>query len=401
MDSTVVEINSHSQKSDRQSMLSENMLALCSTLHRLKNERSSGRLVVSNSHEVSWTFFFYCGRIMVASGGSHPVRQWLALLRRYTDNRQRQQVLRILKHYSATSSVQCWQYEILYESLKHELISREQLSAICQTVVYWSIFDIWQSGDYKTQFIEEATKLPKAVFIDSEQATETAISEWRSWQQAEILAYRPSLGIKVLQADKLQQQTTPTAYRNMKRMLDGNATLREIAAKCKKDVKPFIRTLAPFVERGILAWQDINDLPCPVNVVSPQEPASSPPSQVTFTIACIDDSRAICEYMRFLVEKSEFNYVAITDPQQAMETLLEKKPDLIFLDLVMPHTSGYEVCSQLRRNETFKHIPIIILTGNDGIVDRVRAKMVGATDFLGKPLSETDFERVIQANLLQ
>ncbi|MEL6500545.1 MAG: response regulator, partial [Cyanobacteria bacterium J06623_1] len=62
-----------------------------------------------------------------------------------------------------------------------------------------------------------------------------------------------------------------------------------------------------------------------------------------------------------------------------------RKPDLIFLDLVMPNTNGYEICSQLRKLSYFKQTPIVILTGNDGIVDRVRAKMVGSTDFLGKP----------------
>ncbi|NJM57779.1 MAG: response regulator, partial [Synechococcales cyanobacterium RU_4_20] len=57
-----------------------------------------------------------------------------------------------------------------------------------------------------------------------------------------------------------------------------------------------------------------------------------------------------------------------------------------FLDLVMPVASGYELCKQIRRVSAFKDIPIVILTGNDGVIDRVRAKMVGATDFVGKPV---------------
>jgi chemotaxis family two-component system response regulator PixG len=53
----------------------------------------------------------------------------------------------------------------------------------------------------------------------------------------------------------------------------------------------------------------------------------------------------------------------------------------------MPNTNGYEICGQLRKISTFRDTPIIILTGNDGIIDRVRAKMVGATDFLSKPVN--------------
>jgi chemotaxis family two-component system response regulator PixG len=52
----------------------------------------------------------------------------------------------------------------------------------------------------------------------------------------------------------------------------------------------------------------------------------------------------------------------------------------------MPNTNGYEICIQLRKVSAFRETPIIILTGNDGIIDRVRAKVVGATDFLGKPV---------------
>jgi chemotaxis family two-component system response regulator PixG len=74
--------------------------------------------------------------------------------------------------------------------------------------------------------------------------------------------------------------------------------------------------------------------------------------------------------------------------------LLQHKPQFIFLDLVMPVANGYEVCGQIRKISLFQDIPVVILTGNDGIVDRVRAKLVGATDFLGKPIDE---ERVLAA----
>ena len=52
---------------------------------------------------------------------------------------------------------------------------------------------------------------------------------------------------------------------------------------------------------------------------------------------------------------------------RAIAMLLSRKPDLIFLDLVMPDTNGYEICGQLRKLTYFRQTPIIILTGNDGI----------------------------------
>jgi len=104
-------------------------------------------------------------------------------------------------------------------------------------------------------------------------------------------------------------------------------------------------------------------------------------------IACIDDSPLMCQTLEKILTTANYQFIGINDPLRAIAILLARKPELIFLDLVMPNANGYEICGQLRRLSIFKHTPIVILTGNDGIVDRVRAKMVGSTDFLGKPVN--------------
>ena len=68
-------------------------------------------------------------------------------------------------------------------------------------------------------------------------------------------------------------------------------------------------------------------------------------------------------------------------------------------DLVMPIANGYEVCSQIRRISSLKEIPVIIVTSNDGIADRVRARLVGASGFLGKPIDPDKFPDQIIAIL--
>ena len=65
----------------------------------------------------------------------------------------------------------------------------------------------------------------------------------------------------------------------------------------------------------------------------------------------------------------------------------------------MPNANGYEICSQLRKLSIFKETPIVILTGQDGIIDRVRAKLVGATDFLSKPVAASTVLEVINRYL--
>lgn len=117
------------------------------------------------------------------------------------------------------------------------------------------------------------------------------------------------------------------------------------------------------------------------------------------TIVYIDDSPADSRAMSQIIEGTGYQYTNIPDPLQALPLLIELKPALIFLDLVMPIANGYEVCAQIRRMSTFKDIPIIIVTSNDGIADRVRAKVVGASGFLGKPIQSHKVTKALKKHL--
>ena len=67
----------------------------------------------------------------------------------------------------------------------------------------------------------------------------------------------------------------------------------------------------------------------------------------------------------------------------------------------MPITNGYELCTQLRKTPSLKNVPVVILTGKDGLVDRMRAKMVGSNDFLSKPIKMPELLKVLNKHLTQ
>jgi two-component system, chemotaxis family, response regulator PixG len=127
--------------------------------------------------------------------------------------------------------------------------------------------------------------------------------------------------------------------------------------------------------------------------VNPERQFNSP------LVACIDDSRIDSLAMHKILTEAGYRCLNIHDPVQALPMLLENKPDLIFLDLVMPIANGYEVCAQIRRVSTLKDTPVIILTSNDGIVDRVRAKMVGSSGFLAKPINSEKVLNMLRMHL--
>lgn len=102
-------------------------------------------------------------------------------------------------------------------------------------------------------------------------------------------------------------------------------------------------------------------------------------------VACIDDSKTVQKQVKMTLEAGGYQVLSILDPTLALKQLSQHQPVVIFMDINMPELNGYDLCSLLRKSERFKDIPIVMLTGRDGMIDRVRAKLVGATDYLTKP----------------
>jgi len=132
-------------------------------------------------------------------------------------------------------------------------------------------------------------------------------------------------------------------------------------------------------------------------VEKPVEKPVAKPTQPL--IVYVDDSLLDSRAMSVILQGLGCGYTNVSDPIQALPVLLELKPALIFLDLVMPVANGYEVCAQIRRISALKQTPVVIVTSNDGVADRARARLVGASGFLGKPIHRNKVAKVLKKHL--
>jgi chemotaxis family two-component system response regulator PixG len=233
--------------------------------------------------------------------------------------------------------------------------------------------------------------------LDAEQVACEAQELWKVWQAAKIADRSPNAAPVIRLPKLLQENTSPNLYQMLSKLLDGQRTLRDLSIQMKRDVVDVTRSLLPYVQRGFIELIDLADLPSPI-----QLPASAQFSQSvsdTPLIACIDDSPVICQSMEEIIRGAQYQFLSINDPLRTIATLMSRKPSLIFLDLIMPNANGYEICGQLRKLAIFKETPIVILTEQDSIVDRVRAKLVGASDFLSKPAETATVLGVIRKHL--
>lgn len=126
------------------------------------------------------------------------------------------------------------------------------------------------------------------------------------------------------------------------------------------------------------------------------QPANKP------LIACIDDSNTVQRQVKMVLEASGFQVLGITEPTSCLTSLIRQKPDLILMDITMPEIDGYELCNMLRQSRHLRNVPIIMFTGRDGIIDRMRAQLVGASDYVTKPVNTnkliTKVQKLIQTN---
>jgi two-component system, chemotaxis family, response regulator PixG len=167
----------------------------------------------------------------------------------------------------------------------------------------------------------------------------------------------------------------------------------------KQNVLPVARSLLPYILKGIIELVEVPDLPLKIVDIQKKQNAAEAKAANAPLIACVDDSPQVGQMLQQIFAANGIRFINIQDAVQALPILLEHKPDLIFLDLVMPVASGYEICAQLRRISVFANTPVVILTGSDGLFDRVRAKVVGSNDYVTKPVTAEKVMTVVRKYL--
>ncbi|MEA5532593.1 response regulator [Crocosphaera sp. XPORK-15E] len=120
-------------------------------------------------------------------------------------------------------------------------------------------------------------------------------------------------------------------------------------------------------------------------------------SSSTPIVACIDDSRTVQRHIQKTLEFAGYKTLSLTDPTLCLTTLGRYQPVLILMDINMPQINGYELCQILQKSSKLREIPIIMLTGREGIIDRVRAKLIGVDHYLTKPCDPKELIEVIQS----
>jgi two-component system, chemotaxis family, response regulator PixG len=373
---------------------------LITQFNQIRTDTFSGNLIVRVENVPSWMLCFTAGRLAGISGGIDAIERW-----------QRNLALVAIEVPVGRSATDCDRQAVLSNAnkLTQEYAVKEVLFDIIQFSqnrgdrLFYQLIPVNNNNSH----IKSVLPLVELQTI----LTET-IQAWQEWHKCGLASYAPSLVPAIHQSARVADFDDNLGLQSIISSIDGRKTLRSLAIDRQKKLIDVAVSLLPLLKSGLIKLSPVRSIVTDGDLSDPDlnaaenrsqqaiiSPLAAPDPQLSTTsgdrttapkvgslIACIDDSPSVYQHLEKIITAHGHRSFGIQDPLKIIPSLIKNKPDLIFLDLVMPVTNGYEVCEQIRKTPSLAKVPIIILTGSDGLVDRVRTKFVGANGFLSKPI---------------
>ncbi|MFM7382502.1 MAG: response regulator [Microcystaceae cyanobacterium] len=373
-------------------------------LDRLGQEKATGELAITHAG-IPMTIFLLSGRLQYVTDSEHRMRRW---------KRATFQHCATWTQPTAILNSQPWEYDFLYQGISKKHLTLEQAKHVISAIASECWYELALTQNIEVNWVPCDRQKSTFSYFLSLSATEVhpdireAELLRQEWHQAGLDQYRPSLS-PVLTA-KGNTLNNPA----VQRYLNGQFSVWDVALQLKQPIPKVMRSLLSWQDKELITFQTIPDLPAPVEemqktVATPAATVSTRPASGTtsatpgttpaetqsntipvsrsgqFLVACIDDSPIVIHNLKSILGPAGFQVLSIPEPMAGFAQLIEHKPDLILLDLNMPNANGYSICKFLRETPVFGQTPIIILTAQDNVIDRTRAKLVGANDFISKP----------------
>ena len=112
-------------------------------------------------------------------------------------------------------------------------------------------------------------------------------------------------------------------------------------------------------------------------------------------VMLVDDSSTIRKTAEAILEKEGYEVFTAADGFEAMSVITDNRPDIIFIDIMMPRLDGYQTCTLIKNNSYFRNTPVVMLSSRDGLFDRARGRIAGSDQHINKPFSRHELLEAI------
>ncbi|MGH2507409.1 MAG: response regulator [Ktedonobacteraceae bacterium] len=118
------------------------------------------------------------------------------------------------------------------------------------------------------------------------------------------------------------------------------------------------------------------------------------------TVLVVDDSPTVRKIVQMTLQREHIRVITASDGLSALTSVADEIPALILLDIQLPRMDGYHICQIIRKNLQFRQIPIIMLSGKDGLFDKMRGRLSGSTEYLTKPFDSVELVQTVKKHLV-
>jgi two-component system, chemotaxis family, response regulator PixG len=379
----------------------QNFQQLVTQLKEMEKTSFSGNLIIQVPSTQSWMLSFSSGYLSQVHGGIDPENRWqrnleIAYLNLPLDSSINEDDRNAPKD-TNTIAQQSAALEVLFDIIQYVQSNNNQLS-----------YQLIPVGSYA---LRANTSLP---LLKTRTILAQALFNWQEWSNAGLGDCFPGKFVNTSLTESILMSVEDRDLQVLLLSIDGSQSLRNLAICHHKHILEFAQPLLSLIQKNIIFCSDLAIYnSTEVENVSKRGGLDESRSSLTTEskiagiatdrllvnsqplIACVDDELSVYESLEQILTQHGYRSFGVQDPRQIITALIQNKPDLIFLDLIMPAINGYEICEKIRKISSLKNVPIVILSSRDGSFERERAELSGANGFLGKPIRSTSVLEVL------
>ncbi|NEQ51306.1 MAG: response regulator [Leptolyngbya sp. SIO3F4] len=322
-------------------------------------------------------------------------------------------------------SIQYFEYQIICYLIEQKYLETWQAQKLIEQLTQAAIESFLSLAGGAVRIDRELFEIPVFSKLDPNTTIENCQSRNKTWKLLSPLISSPHQRPYIVSQETFFSTNNSGSISSRVKTKLGTLlrgySIRHISAILQQDELDFARFLYPYIQNQSIIlrapespFDRLSGLEDPslkklkglepidsgsLNVSIPRTSTIHKKTKTRPVIACVDDSPNTLDQIERFLGEEDYSVFKFLEPIKATFQLKRLKPDMILLDLTMPTISGYELCRMLRRLPGFEEIPVVMVTGKKGIINKTRAKLVGATDYLEKPFNRASLLDVISRNL--
>ena len=334
----------------------------------------------------SWFVFCFNGQIIYATQSAGSLFRLRDYLRRYKADTALDQIQ--VPYMASTNAPE---YGYLWALLENHILTPAQGRNIIHSMIHETLFDLLSLHQGSFTFEMGSALAPQLTSLEISSLLAKIVKQVQQWKQFHPHIQSPNQCPVISDPAELQVALPVNTFNTLRRWADGHTSIRQMARYLNRDVLSVAKAIYPFVQQGLVQlFYEPSAAPA-----NSKKEWSSPETKVP-KVVCIDDDNVIRKTVESILNEQGYEATAISSPLKALSLVFQIKPDLILCDIAMPELDGYEICAMLRNSSAFRQTPIVMLTGIDGFIDRVQARMAGATDYFTKPFGESELLMLVE-----